>query len=454
VTKPWEVPYAERFAGRKPRVCLGVVAFGDIAPETFESAVFWAFHNGRRYSDRFEVMFAMATKREQYRARNALVQEAMQQRADFLLMVDDDHTLMDAPDMIADFFKAEKPVQGGLYVQRRNDKIQPVLQHYDRERGTCRWYGMHELPKESGPVDILGGGINWIDMTVFDFLADSFWWPYPQDERKVWFKPHPKYGLDLHFSIKVKEELGIQPWLNLDVKVGHVSHERAVIRPPGMPGLNLCDACDGLSSWDGETWVCHTCESRNGAPHRLKESDFAHREKYRAGYPELADAICLAADFITVLDVGAGQGFLVDEMVKRSKVVKGVEREEAARAFMSPNAKERIVIGDATNGSCPGGKFDMVTCVEVAEHIEPEKTEGLLDNVTSRSAKWLFFTADDTPSRLHINLHPLSWWQEQIEGRGFRFDDQKTGAIRGALKDNPCPWLGKNAMLFERVTNA
>ena len=114
-------------------------------------------------------------------------------------------------------------------------------------------------------MDVLGGGLNWIDMTVFDFMSDPFWWPFPADERKVWFKPHPRYGLDMQFCIKVKEELGIEPWLNRKVEVGHVFHERQVIRPPGKMGNAWCDACDGVASWTNGEWVCQTCETRRAA---------------------------------------------------------------------------------------------------------------------------------------------------------------------------------------------
>lgn len=265
--RPWEQPYAERFANRKPRIALGFVAFGDIDAGVFESCMFWAMQQGVRYHNRFDLYCNVATKREQYRARNVLVQEARKVDADFIVMIDDDHTLADCPDMLGDFFAEEKPLQGGLYVQRRNDKVQPVIQHYDRGTGHCYWATMDTIPVNGGPVDILGGGLNWIDMTVFDFMSEDFWWPFPQDERKVTFKPHPRYGLDMHFCIKAKEEFGIQPWLNGRVKVGHVQFERQVMRPPGMKGNMVCDACDGIASWSPieGVWTCQSCERRAAA---------------------------------------------------------------------------------------------------------------------------------------------------------------------------------------------
>lgn len=259
--KPWEKPYAERFSGRKPRVCLGFVAFGDIYSEVFESTVAWAFQAGARLKDKFEIFTAIASRKEQYRARNHLIEEARQHGCDFMLMLDDDHTLSDCPNIIDDFFAEEKPLQGGLYIQRRDDKEQPVIVHYNEPTGECYWYDMSEVPMDGGPVDVLGGGCNWIDMTLFDFMRQPHWWPYPYDRREIVFLPDEKYGLDLQLSIRAKE-LGVQPWLNGKVKIGHVSHERKILYPPGKKHAARCPECDGLAASHGDFWVCTVCKTR------------------------------------------------------------------------------------------------------------------------------------------------------------------------------------------------
>ena len=262
MSRPWEQPYSERFAGRLPKVFVGFVAFGDIDPQILESTAHWCFQAGSRYSGVFEIHWGCATRREQYRARNTLVEEAQKQEADFLLMLDDDHLLSDCPDILGHFFREEKPMQGGLYVQRREDKSQPVIVKYDeakREAGWCSW---DEVPVDGGPVDVLGGGVNWCDMTIFDFLKQPHWWPYPADRREVTFLPDQALGLDLQLSIGCKK-LGIQPWLNGNVRVGHMIHERTVLRPPQVTGPVECTACGGLASstTKGE-WECMTCKAQ------------------------------------------------------------------------------------------------------------------------------------------------------------------------------------------------
>lgn len=453
--KPWDEPYSVRFAGRKPRVFLGFLAFGDIDPGVFESTLLWAFMLGAKYRDKFEVYFNVAQRREQYRARNMLVKAAIEAEADFIIMIDDDHTLGDCPDMLDHFFAEEKPFQGGLYVQRLEDTLQPVVQKYDAEAGVCRWMTWDEVPVESGPVDILGGGLNWIDMRVFDFMAEPFWWPYPSDERKVVFKPHPRYGLDLHFCIRAKEMLGIQPWLNGNVQVGHAMHERTIVRPPGMPKNMACETCDSIAFWRGDHWYCETCEARKepGEENRMGHDDFAHREAFRPAYNQLASALCNTFKFDDVLDLGSGQGFLVDELLIRGKKVQGVEMEKEAVAFMSPAARSVIQIGDITNGASPTGDFGLVTCVEVAEHVEAGKSEAIVAACANTAHEYVYFTADDTRSRLHVNPQPKSYWIEKFKRRGFALDEGKTSEIQSALDGTPCPWLQKNSMVFRREAN-
>lgn len=454
--KPWEEPYSQRFAGRKPKICIGWLAFGEIDPQVFESALFWAMHNGKVHSDKFEVYFAMATRREQYRARNALIKTAQEYEADFMLMLDDDHTLMDSPNMLLDFFEAQKPIQGGLYVQRQKDQLIPVIQRYDPKTGACFWCDWNEIPGgDGGHVDILGGGINWFDMRVFDFMSDPFYWPYPADERKVWFKPHPKYGLDMHFCIKAQETLGIKPWLNGRVKVGHAIHERMIVRPPGMTGHQMCDACDGLMVWTGDGWDCQTCQARqdfNPAEKYvpLNEADFSHREAFRPAYGVLADALCKEFEFLNCLDAGAGQGFLVDALADRGKVVLGVEKELAAKEFMSPFSRTAILIEDFAESAKMLSTFDLVSCVEVAEHVPEAGADTLVDSLLAVAKNQIFFTADstDTANPHHVNCQPKSYWIEKFAARGWRHDPERAERIAAAVKDTVAPWIARNAMVF------
>lgn len=260
--RPWEEPYSERFKNRLPKVYIGFVAFGDIYPEVFESAIHWAFQAGARYKGVFEFAWAQEpfAKKEQYRARNAMVLEAQKAGADFVLTLDDDHTLADCPDIVGHFFREEKPLQGGLYVQRTDQFEQPVIAKQIAP-GRYGWCKYEEIPAyPGGPVEVLGGGVNWIDCRLMDFMKQPHWWPMPSDRREVIWLPDERYGLDLQLCIKAAE-LGVQPWLNRNVELGHVVHERNILRPRGKEANARCTVCGGLAIHDKDRWRCNSCNS-------------------------------------------------------------------------------------------------------------------------------------------------------------------------------------------------
>jgi hypothetical protein len=414
-----QAPYSERFAGRKPKIFIGLVAYGSIYPEVMTSWVLWSIGLGAKYADRFELYFGMASKREQYRARNYLIQEAQLAGADFLLMIDDDHTVSDCPDMLEHFFDLEKPIQTALSVQRgRGGDIRPTVLHVD-DKGHCDFYRADEVPAEPCPVDASGGGCTWVDMWLFDFMSQPFWFPFPEAGERVTFIPEPRYGLDINFCIRARKLLGVETWLNTNVVLGHVINERDIVRP--------------------------------SASNRMTAADFEHREAFRPAYKQIGKAICDTFDFGTALDVGSGQGFLVDALLENGKDVMGVELERAAQMHMSKHAKPRILIGDATNGGCPRGRFDLVTCVEVAEHVPVEREQGLLDNIANKAGRYVYFTADQTPSRLHINLKPKGYWIDEFAKRGFALDIDRTKKIKEAIADTTAPWVRDNGMAFVRM---
>jgi hypothetical protein len=411
-----DTPYSVRFANRKPRIYIGLVAFGAIDPQIVISWTIWSMQIGKRYADKFEIYFGVAARREQYRARNYLVDQAREAGADFLLMIDDDHTVHDCPDMLDHFFNLEKPIQTAIGIQRGKENVYPTVLHV-RPNGAAEFYTMAELPKEPSPVDASGGGCTWVDMWVFDFLASPFWWPFPDKETNVAFIPDTTYGLDIHFCIRAKKLLGLETWLNTNVSLGHLINEREIVRPQAVG---------------------------------MTDTDYAHREQWRGAYKEVADALCEAFEFVSVYDVGSAQGFLVDELLKRGRKVRGIECQKEAFRHMSAEAQACIEHGDATAPGAVCGQFDLVTCVEVAEHIEPHRSDALVQNLCDSAKRFIYFTADETPGRLHINARPHGWWIGAFAERGWVVDYDRTAMMRAALYGNQCNWLSPNSFVFKK----
>lgn len=70
----------------------------------------------------------------------------------------------------------------------------------------------------------------------------------------------------------------------------------------------------------------------------------------------------------------------------------------------------------------PTANYECVICIEVAEHIDPEKSEVLVDNLlksVSESGYILFTAAPESQGGCgHINCHPMSYWEKLFDHYG------------------------------------
>jgi hypothetical protein len=71
----------------------------------------------------------------------------------------------------------------------------------------------------------------------------------------------------------------------------------------------------------------------------------------------------------------------------------------------------------------PSGLFDMVCCIDVLEHIEPECLESVIADISDRTGRFAFLTIHTGPAgkflsdgrNAHLIQKPLSWWQGRLE---------------------------------------
>ena len=77
---------------RKRKVFIGIPCYQDVSFQTLEDYMRFCFHLGRRLTD-YDFFLGVKPKSEQFRARNTLVESALQVGADYMLMLDDDHII-------------------------------------------------------------------------------------------------------------------------------------------------------------------------------------------------------------------------------------------------------------------------------------------------------------------------------------------------------------------------
>jgi hypothetical protein len=98
-------------------------------------------------------------------------------------------------------------------------------------------------------------------------------------------------------------------------------------------------------------------------------------------------------------------------------------------------------------------RYDCALCLEVAEHLDPQQAELLVENLTGH-ADAIFFSAacPDRIGQHHVNCQWPAYWQRLFNARGYTCDDWP----RWLLWGEPIvePWYRQNMFVAKKTTSA
>jgi glycosyltransferase involved in cell wall biosynthesis/2-polyprenyl-3-methyl-5-hydroxy-6-metoxy-1,4-benzoquinol methylase len=131
----------------------------------------------------------------------------------------------------------------------------------------------------------------------------------------------------------------------------------------------------------------------------------------------------------TVLDVGCAIGFLVESFWQRGVRAYGIDISEYAISQVPENLRFFCRVLSATQPLPEDfpSTYDLVTCIEVLEHIAEDNARVAIKNMAS-SARFILFssTPHDLTEPTHINVRPVIYWLQLFAEVGFypdlRFD--------------------------------
>lgn len=180
----------------------------------------------------------------------------------------------------------------------------------------------------------------------------------------------------------------------------------------------------------------------------------AHRDIIRAGAQSSADVI---ADLIagplraavsedgasidSVLDVGCGEGWLTRALRQRGLEALGVDGDPL-------DGVDQLI--DLEGGELPDlGRFDLVSCLEVAEHVDQGAASRFVQWLTAHADVVLFSAA--VPGQGgdgHVNERPAGYWVDLFAREGY----VGSGELRWWLWDDDRVewWYRQNLLLFWR----
>lgn len=149
----------------------------------------------------------------------------------------------------------------------------------------------------------------------------------------------------------------------------------------------------------------------------------------------------------SVLDVGCGAAaWLAGYRHLGVADLLGVDGDYVDRRMLLID-KDRFVPQDITKHFDLGRQFDLVQCLEVAEHVPPETSAQLVDNITRHGKQVLFSAAvPGQGGEDHINEQSYGYWRELFEARGYVLFDFVRPKI---ISDNSVEaWYRYNTLFF------
>ena len=150
---------------------------------------------------------------------------------------------------------------------------------------------------------------------------------------------------------------------------------------------------------------------------------------------------------LSVLDVGCGTGsFLAVCQQAGVSDLKGIDGPWLDPAVLCVDPA-RVSTWDLDFSLDLGRRYDLVACMEVAEHLSPERADGFVADLVRHGDLILFSAAVPFQGGAgHRNEHWPSFWADKFNGHGFVPID----LFRPQLWDDAGVlwWLRQNLLLF------
>jgi len=151
-------------------------------------------------------------------------------------------------------------------------------------------------------------------------------------------------------------------------------------------------------------------------------------DPYRPGAPQWTNFFSMVADRIvsdlrpsSTLDAGCAIGFLVEALRDRGVDARGIDVSEWAISQVPPAVRPFCTVASLTDEIV--GHFDLVTIIEVIEHMPDAVAGFVIGNLTRHADAVLFSsTSDGFEESTHINVHTPDHWAALFAADGFTRD--------------------------------
>jgi SAM-dependent methyltransferase len=169
--------------------------------------------------------------------------------------------------------------------------------------------------------------------------------------------------------------------------------------------------------------------------------------------PIFADLISKDFHPRRMVDVGCGTGALIQALTATGCECKGLEYADAAiKTCQARGLNVRKFDIESEIVETTSGEFDVVTSMEVGEHLPKEKADRYIVLLTSLAPVVIYTAAiPGQGGSDHVNEQPHEYWIEKFERRGYRYEKGQSERWRKETKEREMPYFySDNIMIFQK----
>lgn len=154
----------------------------------------------------------------------------------------------------------------------------------------------------------------------------------------------------------------------------------------------------------------------------------------------------------SVLDIGCGMGYQMQEFMKYCDEVVGVDG--SAYATENSPVKENIFRHDYTIGELETeDRYDLCWCCEFVEHVEHQYVDNFLSTFAFCNYVAMTHAVPGQGGHHHVNCQPKEYWIENMKRYGFEYDDDFTEKLKEIAKTEGdySPHFVATGLFFKKV---
>ena len=158
--------------------------------------------------------------------------------------------------------------------------------------------------------------------------------------------------------------------------------------------------------------------------------------------------------FASSLDLGAGDGWYSKVLATTGTDAYAVDFHKWELTNM-PTKEVTCITHDLNHPLDLKRTFELVLCIEVAEHLPESAADVLCDTVAGHSSGLVVFTAapPGQGGDGHINCQPKEYWDGRLKDRGLVYLPSESKHVSEgwkAILGTKMWWLYTNVMLYRR----